>query len=152
FIEIDGAAYGGTSRESRRKPTRATGRAVRRDDATGVLQLRIDVDEARGTTNLHAESTVSDASGRWHCRYRFARTRGEDPGLEQSPPPQGSFCGDGTVDDARGEECDGSATGTPCDGACTAACTCLQSCAPLDVTGHWQGTWVSEVTGETGQV
>src|SRR4029450_10376534 len=80
FIEIDGAAYGGTSRESRRKPTHATGRAVRGDDAAGgVLECRMDVDEARGTTSLNAESPVHDASGRWHCRYRFARTSRDDP-------------------------------------------------------------------------
>jgi hypothetical protein len=144
-------AYGGTTHESRLRPTRATGCAVRGGDASEMLELRINVDEARGTTKLDAESTVHDASGRWHCRYRFARTSHDDPGVGQAPP-RGGFCGDGVVDQALGEECDGGASGTPCDGACTAGCTCPQSCEPLDVTGHWQGMWVFEVTGETGQV
>jgi hypothetical protein len=26
------------------------------------------------------------------------------------------------------------------------------TCEPLDVSGHWEGTWVSEVTGESGPV
>ena len=26
------------------------------------------------------------------------------------------------------------------------------TCEPLEVTGHWQGTWASEMTGENGQV
>jgi hypothetical protein len=152
FIEIDGAAYRGESHASRRKPTRAAGRAIRGDDASGVLEFRVSVDDARGTATLVAESTVRDTSDRWHCRYQFTRTSRTDPEVGHPAPPQGGLCGDGVVDDARGEECDGAATGTPCDGVCTGACTCPQACEPLDVTGHWEGTWSSEVTGETGPV
>jgi hypothetical protein len=46
------------------------------------------------------------------------------------------------IDDAHTEECDGGATGTPCDGACTPACSCPQPCETLDLTGHWEGVWV----------
>jgi hypothetical protein len=74
----------------------------------------------------------------------------EDPGLGL-PPPAEAFCGDGVVD-APNEECDGAATGTPCDGACASDCTCPATCQPLDVSRHWEGSWVSEVTGESGPV
>lgn len=70
--------------------------------------------------------------------------------MAPSPPTPTAFCGDGVVDRALGEECDGEATGTPCDGACTLACSCSRPCEPLSVTGHWEGTYLSEVTGETG--
>jgi hypothetical protein len=154
FIEIDGTAYQGRSHDSDRNPTRSTGSAVRCGDdgeactpTSEVLELTIKVNQARGTAKFNAESTVS-ARGLPHCRYRFSRTSRADPGA--GPPPEA--CGDGVVNDAPDEECDGAATGTPCDGACTAACTCPRPCTPLDVSGHWSGTWVSEVTGESGQV
>lgn len=157
FIEIDGTAYQGPSDDSDRNPTRATGSAVRCADdreactpTSEVLTLKIKVNEARGTTRINAASTVSARGGR-HCRYRFGRTSREDPGVGQ-PPEQGESCGDGIVNDAPNEECDGAATGTACDGACTADCTCPTTCEPLDVSGHWEGTWVSAVTEASGQV
>ena len=148
FIEIDGTAYRGRSRPSGHGATRATGQAARRA-GDGELTLRIHIDETRGRANLTAESSVRDGSGRRHCRYRFDRTSAADPGMGQSPPPVPAFCGDGVVDRALHEECDGDATGTPCDGACTAACSCSQPCEPLLVAGHWEGTYLSGVTGET---
>ncbi len=152
FIEIDGTAYQGRSHDSDRNPTRATGSAVRCGDDGGactptseVLDLTIKVNQLRGTAKFNGES---NACGGLHCRYRFSLTSRADPGA--GPPPEA--CGDGVVNDAPDEECDGAATGTPCDGACTAACTCPRPCTPLDVGGHWDGTWVSEVTGESGPV
>jgi hypothetical protein len=149
FIEIDGTAYSGRSRASGHGARRATGRAA---DRTGdaQLKLRIHIDETRGRANLAARSSVRDGSGLRHCRYRFGRSSAVDPGMAPSPPPPVAFCGDGVVDPALHEECDGDATGTPCDGACTTACSCSQPCEPLSVTGHWEGTYLSEATGETG--
>src|SRR4029453_3552085 len=118
---------------------------------SGVLDLTIRVNEARGMTKINAESTVRTARAARHCRYRFSRMSREDPDVGP-PPEQGGSCGDGVVNDAPNEECDGAATGRPGDGTCTAACTCPRPCAPLDVSGHWEGTWVSEVTGGSGQV
>lgn len=156
FIEMDGMAYRGLSRPSGRGPTRersavwSAADGETSSDTSAVVRLRIHIDESRGTSRLAAESSLYDASGRRHCRYRFGRTSREDPGMEPSPPPPAAFCGNGVVDRALNEECDGDATGTPCDGACTAACSCSQHCEPLSVTGHWEGTYLSEVTGETG--
>jgi hypothetical protein len=157
FVEIDGTAYQGLSHDSERNPTRAAGSAVRCRDfdeactpTSEVLDLKIRVNETRGTTKIGAESTVPHTRHARHCTYRFSRTSREDPGV--APPVGEAFCGDGVVNDALNEECDGTATGTPCDGACTGACTCPRPCAPLDVSGHWDGTWVSEVTGESGEV
>jgi hypothetical protein len=156
FVEIDGTPYRGRSRPSGHGATRARSAVSYADDGerpsdtSAVVRLRIHIDESRGMSRLVAESSLHDASGRRHCRYRFERTRREDPGMAPSPPPRGAFCGDGVVDRALNEECDGDATGTPCDGACTAACSCSQRCEPLSVTGHWEGTYLSEVTGETG--
>jgi hypothetical protein len=113
-----------------------------------LLELKIRVNEGRGTTRIVAESNAALTRGARHCRYRFSRTSREDPDVA-SPE---EFCGDGIVNDAPNEECDGAATGTPCDGACTAACSCPRSCVPLDVSGHWDGTWASEVTGASGPV
>jgi hypothetical protein len=149
FIEIDGTAYSGRSRASGHGATRATGRAARRA-GDGELTLRMHIDETRETAHLTAKSSVRDGSGPRHCRYRFGRTSAADPGMAPSPPPASGFCGDGIVDRMLHEECDGAATGTPCDGACTAACSCSQPCDPLSVTGHWEGTYRSDVTGETG--
>src|SRR5262245_20249584 len=156
FVEIDGTPYRGRSRPSGHGATRARGavsyadEGERPSDTSAVVRLRIHIDESRGMSRLVAESSLHDASGRRHCRYRFERTRREDPGMAPSPPPRGAFCGDGVVDRALNEECDGDATGTSCDGACTAACSCSQPCELLSVTGHWEGTYLSEVTGETG--
>jgi hypothetical protein len=149
FIEIDGTAYSGRSRASGHGATRATGRAARRA-GDGELTLRIHIDETRETAHLTGKSSVRDGSGLLRCRYRFGRTSAADPGMGQSPPPASGFCGDGIVDRMLHEECDGAATGTPCDGACTSACSCSQPCDPLSVTGHWEGTYRSDVTGETG--
>lgn len=156
FIEMDGTPYRGRSRPSGHGTTRARSAlsyaadGERPSNTSEVVRLRIHIDEGRGMSRLAAESSLHDASGRRHCRYRFDRTSREDPGMAPSPPPRGAFCGDGVVDRALDEECDGDATGTPCDGACTAACSCSQPCEPLSVTGHWEGTYLSEVTGETG--
>jgi hypothetical protein len=157
FVEIDGTAYQGRSHDSDRNPTRATASVVRcKDDGEActptseVLDLRITINETRGTTKIAAESTVPHTRGARHCRYRFSRTGRADPGV--APPEDEEVCGDGVVNAAPNEECDGAATGTPCDGACTAACTCPRPCTPLDVSGRWNGTWVSEVTGESGEV
>jgi hypothetical protein len=154
FVQIDGTAYQGRSDDSATSPTRATGTAVRCSDdgetcaaASGVLDLRVRINAARGVTKITAESTVPNARGASRCRSRFTRTRCEDPGVA---PPAAEVCGDGIVNNAPNEECDGAATGTPCDGACTSACTCPTACEPLDVTGHWEGTWASDVTGESG--
>jgi hypothetical protein len=100
--------------------------------------------------HLTGKSSVRDGSGLRDCRYRLGRTSAVDPGMAPSSPPPTAFCGDGVVDSALHEECDGDATGTPCDGACTAACSCSQACEPLSVTGHWEGTYLSDATGETG--
>jgi len=155
FVQIDGTSYHGVSHDSKRNPMRATGSAVRCREAgkactptSEVVQLKIRINEGRGTTKIAAESTVPQTRGARHCQYRFSRTSSEDPGV--APPDE--FCGDGVVNDAPNEECDGSATGTPCDGACTATCTCPRACTPLDVSGRWDGTWVSEVTGASGEV
>jgi hypothetical protein len=95
------------------------------------------------------ESTVQDARGGRHCRSRFSRVSLEDPGIRLPTPEE--VCGYGVVNDAPNEECDGAATGTPCDGACASDCTCPTACESLDVSGRWEGTWVSEVTGESGR-
>jgi hypothetical protein len=158
FIEIDGTAYQGRSHDSERHPRRATASAVRSTPGGAavpgpaeVLDLRIWINDARGSTRINAESSVQNARGRWHCRYRFSRTSREDPDVGL-PPEEEELCGDGVVNNAPNEECDGAATGTPCDGVCTAACTCPRPCTPLDVSGHWEGTWASEVTGASGPV
>lgn len=155
FIAIDGTAYQGRSQDSERNPSRATCSAVRsttdgQAHPAEALTLKIRINDARGMTKIRAQSTVQNARGEEHCSYRFSRTSREDPGIGLPPPEE--VCGDGIVNDAPSEECDGGATGTPCDGACTAACTCPRPCAPLDVSGHWEGTWVSEVTGDSGPV
>jgi hypothetical protein len=152
FLEIDGTRY--DCRDSDTYTTRATGAAVRCTTERGastrtaeVLDLRIRIHGARGTARISGRSTVDDARGRGRCRYRFSRTSRADPGVGPL-----RLCGDGNVNDAPNEECDGAATGTPCDGACTSECTCPTSCEHLDVSGHWEGTWVSAVTGESGPV
>jgi hypothetical protein len=157
FIAMDGTAYQGRCHDSARNPSRATCSAVRSTTdgqafthPAEALTLKIRINDARGTASIRAQSTVQNAGGEGHCSYRFSRTSREDPGVGLPPPEE--VCGDGVVNDAPNEECDGAATGTPCDGACTAACTCARPCAPLDVSGHWDGTWASEVTGESGQV
>jgi hypothetical protein len=158
FLEIDGTAYQGRSHDLERHPRRAAGSAVRSTGdgeafahASEVLDLKIMVNDVRGKATIRAESTVQNALGKGHCNYRFSRTSREDPGVVP-PPQEEEFCGDGLVNDAPNEECDGGATGTPCDGTCTTSCTCPRPCEPLDVSGHWEGTWVSEVTGDGGQV
>src|SRR5262245_41562357 len=153
FVEIDGMAYRGESRDSNRAGTRARGRAARAEAVappSEVLTLKIRVDAEREMTRINAESTVPNTGGGRRCRYRYSRISPEDPGLGLPPPVES--CGDGVVNDAPNEDCDGAATGTPCDGACTSDCRCPASCEPLDVTGSWEGTWVSNVTGESGRV
>src|SRR5262245_41333609 len=157
FVEIDGTPYRGESQDSNRRGTRARGRAARYAEGGGaladpseVLTLRIRVDDARGTTRITAESTAQNVRGGRRCRYRYSRVSRQDPGIGL-PPPE-AFCGDGIVHDAPNEDCDGAATGTPCDGACTADCTCPTACDLLDVSGHWEGTWASDVTGASGQL
>jgi hypothetical protein len=154
FVEIDGTAYRGESYDLNRMGTRARGSASRCTEGGGALVdpseflvLRIRLNEARGTRRIIVDA--EHGLGR-HCRYRFSRVSAEDPGI--GPSLAEEVCGDGVVNDAPNEECDGAATGTPCDGACRPDCTCPTSCEPLDVTGHWEGTWVSEVMGESGQV
>lgn len=155
-IAIDGAVYCGRMHESDESPPRVTGSAVRctndEEAFTGiseVLNLRIRIDEALGTATIRARS-IEDARRGARCRYRFSRMSLEFPRI--GPPPEQKRCGDEVVNDALNEECDGAATGTPCDGACTSDCTCPSACEPLDVSGHWEGTWASEMTGESGQV
>jgi hypothetical protein len=158
FLEIDGTVYRGRSHDLEGHPRRAAGSAVR---STGdgeafahtseVLNLEIRINDVRRKATIRAESTVQNALGEGRCNYRFSRASREDPGVGL-PPQEEESCGDGLVNDAPNEECDGAATGTPCDGACTASCTCPRPCEPLDVSGHWEGTWVSEATGDGGQV
>jgi len=157
FLEIDGTAYRGESHDFNRKRNRARGSAARCVESgegitylSEVLTLRINVNEVRRTTRITAESTVQDGRGGRRCRYRLSRVSREDPGIGLPPPDEG--CGDGIVNDAPNEECDGAATGTPCDGACASNCRCPTTCEALDVTGRWEGTWVSDVTGESGPV
>ncbi len=157
FVEIDGTVYRGDSHDSNRDGTRARGTAARCTQGAEalavpmeVLTLKMKVDEARGTTRINAESTVQNARDGRRCRYRYSRISREDPGIGLPPPAE--VCGDGIVNDAPNEDCDGAATGTPCDGACAADCTCPTACQRLDVSGHWDGRWVSEVTGESGPV
>jgi hypothetical protein len=155
FVEINGTAYRGESHDSNRNEIRARGSASMEGagtfaDPSEVLSLRIHVNEARGTRKIIVDSTVQNGLGERHCRYRFSRVSGGDPGI--GPPPPVEVCGDGVVNDAPNEDCDGAATGTPCDGACRSDCTCATSCEPLDVTGSWEGTWDSDVTGESGRV
>jgi hypothetical protein len=147
FVEIDGTAYRGDSHDTNRRGTRARGNAVSADPSE-VLTLRVSVDGLRGAARVTAQSAGENGRGGRHCRYRFTRVSCQNPEIEPTPPPE--VCGDGIVNDSPNEECDGAATGTPCDGACTADCTCPTSCQPLDVSGHWEGTWVSKATGDNG--
>src|SRR5262249_3730531 len=114
FIESDGTAYRGRSHTSGHGARRALGRAARRT-GDGHLKLGSRVGGPGGRATVIAKAGVRDGSGLRRCRSRSGRTSAVDPGMAPSPPPRGAFCGDGVVDRALNEECDGDATGTPCD-------------------------------------
>src|SRR5262249_25835915 len=151
FVEIDGTPYRGRSRPSGHGATRARSAVSyaaggeRPSDTSAVVRLRIHIDESRGMSRLVAESSLHDGSGHRHCRYRFERTRREDPGMAPSPPPRAAFCGDGGVDRALNEGRDSDATGTPCDRAGSPACSCPHRCEP-----HPDGLRDARVRGPRG--
>jgi hypothetical protein len=126
FIEIDGAAYWGQSEDSRRNPTRARGTAVRCTDDGRSCPAMSEV--------LTLEIKVNEACRKtWINATSKAAVRG------------GRHCRYRFRRTSRTDPC----VGEP---YLPEASACPTTCEPLDVSGHWEGTWVSAVTGESGPV
>jgi hypothetical protein len=126
FIEMDGTAYRGQSEDSARNPTRARGTAMRcADDGRSCSAI---------SEVLTLEIKVNEVRGTtWIHAASRAAVRG------------GRLCRYRFHRTNRADPC----AGEPPEPEVS---PCPTRCEPLDVSGRWQGTWVSAATGESGPV
>ncbi len=126
FIEMDATAYWGQSEDSARNPTRARGSAVRcTDDGTSCSAISEVLTLAIKVNEARGTTRINAASKaavRGGRRCRYRFRRTNRADPCVGQPPE------------------------------PGASTCPTTCEALDVSGHWEGIWVSEVTGESGPV
>jgi hypothetical protein len=126
FIAMDGATYWGQSEDSRRSPTRARGTVLRCTDDGRSCPANSGV--------LALEIKIDEARRRtWINAATKAAVRG------------GRHCRYRFRRTSRTDPCVGRQPEPE-------ASACPTTCEPLDVSGHWEGTWASAVTGESGSV
>jgi hypothetical protein len=126
FIEMDGTAYWGQSEDSARNPTRARGTAVRCTD------------DGRSCTATSEVLTLA-------IKVNEARGTTRINAASKATVRGGRHCRYRFHRTNRADPC----VGQPPEPEASA---CPTTCEPLDASGHWEGTWVSAVTGESGPV